>query len=346
MTRELDVYNRIIARWDAWAKQTLTPDEKGRYGYISQKKKLTIKDIDNSLISNKITIGAYTVSPVTNTVVFPVIDVDNHDGKTDVIKDTLIIYKKLQEKRLYPFIEASSGVIEDGTHIGMICKPTNAGIIKIVLSDTLTELKLQKHEVFPKQTVVEEGGYGNLVKLPFQYNNRTHQRSEVINPDTMKPFERSEAVKYLLALPDSVFYSNNNEHVDIKDSVVKIDVIKEDSSLDLILSKPKIKPCIVSAYYNKWTLHGIGDEGHVFRGAVVGELLSWGATDADLLKYLSLQSDYSEKASKKHIERIREKQLRPTGCKRLLEQCPTLLSKLCPGCNHYKKPKKQELKIC
>jgi len=346
MNNELDIYNRIIARWDAWAQQMKTPDEKGRYGYTAQKRKLTIKDIDNSLTSNKITIGAYTVTPVSNTVVFPVIDVDNHDGKTDVIKDTLIIYTELQKKGVYPFIEASSGAIENGAHIGMICRPTDAGIVKTFLTDVLTELKLQKHEVFPKQTEVDEVGYGNLVKLPFQYNNRTQQRSEIISPDTMKPFKHDEAVKYLLTLPDSVFNSNSNGQAGTKKPEINkvASLPGAFSSIDQLLSKPKIKPCIVNAYREKWVLHGIGDEGHVFRGAVVGELLSWGATDAELLKYLSLQSDYSEKTSRKQIELIRGKQLRPTSCKRLLEQCPTILGKLCSGCNYYKKPKKTRTK--
>lgn len=84
MSSEIDVYNRLVARWDVWAQQATKPDDKGRYSYFTKKVKLTQKDIDDSILSNKKTIGAYIVNPEGNTSTNPQIDVDNHDEKTNM----------------------------------------------------------------------------------------------------------------------------------------------------------------------------------------------------------------------------------------------------------------------
>lgn len=340
MANEHKVYDRLIVRWDTWSKQAQRPNEKGGFQYFRVKKPLTRKDIDESLLGVTKTIGVYTVNPVDNIVVNPTIDVDNHDGKTIVIDDVKKIYHALKVAGMYPYVEASAGELCDGAHVGVICKPVRAQIAKAAIKAVLDSIEM-KHEVNPKQDTVAEGGYGNLVKLPFQFNNRTGKRSQIINPETWRPMERPDAVQYMLDLPETEF-----KDVEISDVCLTIkpqDVIKV-MGIDALLSNKKMKPCVVKAHIDKWVLHGIGQEGHDFRYIIATELLSWNATDAEIHEFFSVQADYSIDIVKAQLKQIRGRKYPPSGCNKIQEKCPSLVGSLCDSCTYYLKPKKNGVK--
>lgn len=359
MGSEFDVYRRLIARWDVWSKQDTTPGKNGKFGYTTKKYPLTRKIVEDSLLGNKTTIGVYTVKPVDDTVVNSTVDMDNHDGKSDIINDVKIGFAALKGAGMFPYIESSAGALKNGAHVGVICKPTAAALVKRDVEAAFKTAGL-KHEVNPKQERVEEGGYGNLVKLPWQYNNRTKARSQIINPETLEPFTRDEGIKYMLALPDTVFPEikgiENPVHI-LKDApaqsseAVKSDIIP-DVSFDNTFNLDNIKPCIKACYEGKWVLHGNGDEGHNFRIAIAGNLLYNGASDEQVHEYLKIQADYSQKATNDQLKSIREylaKNKKPSGCKNLMAKCSALLNGMCATCS--KKPKEkigeeQVIKTC
>ena len=99
---EFDVYQRLSVRNDAWAKQATAPDEKGRFGYFTQKSELIKEIIARSLSTELVTVGFYTVKPVDNMVVNPTIDVDNHSGGIDIIPDVIKIYTALKAAGMNP----------------------------------------------------------------------------------------------------------------------------------------------------------------------------------------------------------------------------------------------------
>lgn len=344
MSTEYDVYQRLVARWDAWSQQMKTPkdDESGKYDYFTKKYPLTRKIIDGSILGREVTIGAFTINPKDNTVRNPQVDFDNHDEKNNVIEEVVKLYKELKRVGYYPYIEASSGELAQGAHVGLICKPTDARVCKSVLDNVLEKLGLKGHEVFPKQTEVEVGKYGNLVKLPFQYNNRSKARSQIINPETMQPFERHDAINYLMALPDTVLAEIQSIEtiapVMIEDHKAPDNCDK--SILEFMTKNKKIKPCIVATYTDKLELHGRGDEGHDFRLFIAGNLIYNGASDKQAHDYFKIQSDYSEKETSKQIKSTHnylnggEK---PMGCKKVMELCAELLEGKCDTCP--KKPK-------
>jgi len=340
MSNEYDVYQRLLVRSDVWSRQNTSPDDRGKYGYNAQKYPLTRQIIDDSILSNHITIGAYTVKPIDNTVVNPTIDIDNHDGNTDVIQEVKIVYNSLIKAGMYPYIEASAGELKEGAHIGVICKPTLAKIAKHWMQKALDTTGL-KHEVNPKQETVKDDGFGNLVKLPFQFNNRTKARSQIYNPETFEPFIRDDAIKYMLSLPDTVFK-------DIPESIKEApkqesEPIKSNINLDVFFDTHTIKPCIVRAYKESWKLHGTGDEGHNFRIAIAGDMLYNGATREELHKYFSIQQDYKPRYTDDQIKSIEDylaSNKKPMGCKRIKEACSTLLKGMCTGCKNEPKEKK------
>jgi P4 family phage/plasmid primase-like protien len=347
MSSEIDVYNRIIIRWDTWAKQDLIADDKGRFLYKYKKFPLSRKIIDESILNNQYTVGVMTVLPVKNTVINPTIDIDNHDGNTDIINDVKIVYNALKAGGMEPYIEASAGELKDGAHIGVICKPTAAATAKRAIEVILKTTGL-KHEVNPKQETIEKEGYGNLVKLPFQYNNRTKARSQIINPETLEPFERHEAIKYMMALPDTVFDEKEpieNPVQAIKEATTATtEPIKSVMGFDEFRLK-KIKPCIIAAYKDKWKLHGNGDEGHNFRIAIAGNLVYNGATDEQVHDFFKIQDDYSQKATNYQLTSIKvylAQNKKPMGCKNLMANCSALLNGMCATCS--KKPKEKQIK--
>lgn len=345
MSNENDVYNRLLVRSDVWSRQKTSPDERGKYGYNAQKYPLTRQIIDDSILGNNITIGAYTVKPIDNTVINPTIDIDNHDGNIDIIHDVKIVYNALKNAGMFPYIEASAGDIKDGAHIGVICKPTLAAMAKKELK-TILETTGLKHEVNPKQETVNNDGFGNLVKLPFQYNNRTKARSQIYNPETMEPFNRDDAIKYMLSLPDTVF--SVKEPIEIPIQAIKEPItattepIKSDMGLCDFMDTHHIKPCIVKAYKESWGLHGTGDEGHNFRIAIAGDMIYNGANDEEVHKYFSTQKDYKREYTNPQIDSIKKYLAtgkKPMGCKTIKEKCSTLLKGMCTGCINEPKEK-------
>jgi P4 family phage/plasmid primase-like protien len=347
---ELDVYRRIIPRWDVWSKQDTEPNEKGRFGYRAQKRELTGDDVIRSLVSTGHTIGVYTVKPIDNTVVNPTIDIDNHDGKSVVDADVKIIYTALRAGGMFPYIEASAGELKDGAHVGVICKPTLAATAKKAIQQIL-QLTGLKHEVNPKQESVAGDGFGNLVKLMWQYNNRTKARSQIIDPETWEPMERQAAIEYMMALPDTFFESEPAVEIPpmaVKEVVAVPSVIKssDGESFVEIFRDVRIKPCIARAFDEGWELHGKGDEGHEFRLAAAGNLLYNGVDEELVYEYFRKQKDFSRKETEKGIKSIRRYLAggnnRPMGCPKIKERCPTLLNGMCKTCSNNPDKKKKE----
>ncbi len=339
---EIDVYNRLISRRDAWAKQTTVPDKSNKYQYLCQKSELTDEIIKKSLTESDVTIGSYTTKPVENISNLGVLDIDNHDGKMDVRREVGRIVELMQTMGLHPFVEGSSGGIDNGAHICVIFENTPAKAARECLTAIMKAATDVVHEVFPKQDEISEDGYGNLVKLPWQFNNRTKTRSQILDPVTFEPMERQQAIEYLMNLP----VSNADKWVKketAKESIPDHSATK--GAIDILLQNPKIKPCIVKAYNGKWVTHGIGGgEGHTFRLAAATELLSWNASDAQLHEYYAIQSDYDQKKTQEQINHARKKKYTPTGCKKIAEECTTLLKGMCATCNYYKKPKERKAK--
>lgn len=351
MTCECDVYSRMIARNDVWAQQSTKADDKGKYPYFKQEKPLTREIFDKSLLTNKITIGCYTINPSDNCVKNPMIDIDSHDGKlseSDIRTQVKKICDLLVSWGAYPYTEASSGTIDQGAHIGLICKPTPAKDAKELLTKVLSDTGLRGHEVYPKQSEVSETSFGNLTKLPFQYNNRSKVRSTILNPVTFEPMERQTAIDYLLALPDTDITGINNKLNFDEPTTEEVknetqEELKNESTftdIDTFLANPKIKPCISQAYKKRRQLHGIGGEGNDFRVAAITELTSWDATDEQLHKYFEIQTDYDKVKTQTNINWAKGKT--PTSCKKIKEKCPTLLEGNCATCNYYLKPKRKE----
>jgi hypothetical protein len=352
MTSEIDVYERLIARRDCYWVQDTKPDEKGSFGYKHRKLPLTRKEIDQSIVSKSLTFGTATTENGSNLCKCPILDIDNHDKTKNIIPIIETLCAAAQKAGLHPVIEASSGDdVNDGCHILLPCQPTLSSKVRFVLKDLILNSGFNGEdvEVFPKQDEVKNDAFGNFCKLPFQYHNKTGKRSCIINPETMKPFERQDAIDYIMACPDNVFYEiPGREHPTPPSTEApkqSSEPIKSDIGFEERFGLKNIKPCIIKSYNEKWVLHGNGEEGHNFRIAIAGNLFYNGATDQQAHDFFSIQDDYTERTTHLQLESIHKylsSGRRPTGCKTIMDQCKTLLNGMCGTCK--KKPKEKKPK--
>lgn len=298
---ELDVYHRMISRTDAYGRQATKQDKAGHYGYFCQKKELTDKDLLRSLSSENLTIGTYCIEPETQTTKNPTVDVDAHteEERKEAEDLTKRVYSALNtEAELYPYIEASSGRIEDGAHIGVICPAVSAGDAIVMFERVLKREGVEVDEIFPKQATVEKGKYGNLVKLPWQYNNRTGKRSEIIDPVTWEPMERQEAIQFMMDLPDSVIP----------------EVEKEPAHINIL---GKCGLCFQTTYQTRAVLEH--EQGHYFRLYACRELIFHGATDVDIHQYFKVQNDYDPDITQDKINDMRQTDYKPVSCEKIIK---------------------------
>jgi len=353
MSTEFNVYERIIVQWTSYYVQDTQPNAKGSFGYRHVKQPLTAKELDTSLHTNSLTIGVCTTESGSNLVRCPGFDVDNHEGTLNIIPDIKKIIDECVKRGYHPFIESSSGDdVNNGAHICFICKPTLAKTIRRELKSILVAVGLE-HEINPKQDNVEPDKFGNQVKLIWQYHNRTKARSTIINPDTMKPFERQEAIDYLMALPDTIFIGKDEvetpQEEKIKAPAPNTEPIKATSqagrTFDECFHLDNIKPCIKACFNEAWVLHGKGDAGHDFRIAAAGHLLYNGATDNQVHEYFMKQPDYVKTTTATQLKSIHQylsENKKPMGCTKIAEKCRSLLNGMCEGCPNKPKEKRQK----
>ena len=161
-------------RDDVFAQQL----DKGMYFPV--KRPITIKDIKQHL-KGEITLGAYCLRQ-DNTVRWCCVDIDIHgevNSKSlwEVKKEAIKIYLLFND---LPRIIEYSG--RRGYHVWILFKkPTNALYAQRLVKARLNREGLNKHEVFPKQTELNEGRkYGNLVKIPMAKHRVSGRFSQIL----------------------------------------------------------------------------------------------------------------------------------------------------------------------
>jgi hypothetical protein len=195
-----EIYDTFVNRKDVFAKQ----QENGMY--FPERRPITIADIEEHL-SGKVTYGLYAMN-TDNTVKWCCIDIDvkKKCGKCKsegaYIKDgeakwicpacgfveedrELSITREIAET-IFDIFPDYKRILEfsgrRGYHIWIFFKkPTQALFAVKIVKARLNRYGLNRFEVFPKQTELNEGRkYGNLVKIPFAVHRASGQRSIVL----------------------------------------------------------------------------------------------------------------------------------------------------------------------
>jgi len=305
-------FNRLfVNRTDAYALQNAD----GSYGKVVTPLHDGVleKHLDGSL-----TVGVYQIKPKKNTVKWIVWDIDD---RKDALSIANAIVKELKNDKKSGYIEASGS--PDSYHVWLFCEPADAKDAYAYGRQIVERLGIEDVEVFPKQERVEEGGFGNLMKLPLGIHRRVGQRSRFIDD-----------VNFELITPCTIPSAPTKE--------VAMPTVKEVKGFDDILGA--LRPCFQKAYAEKWELEGA--EGDYFRLAACSELIANKATDEQIHQYFRYLEDYQEEITQKKIDYNRKRGYKPHTCTKIKKNAASLVGGLCEECKvgKEKKPKEKEPK--
>ncbi len=195
-----EIFNIFVHRKDVFAKQ-----QPGGY-YYPERRPITLEDIENHM-SGKETYGLYCLNH-DNTIKWACIDIDikkkckkcRDKGVYIDEKDWKWVCPKCgfkEEEAELRRVKAEANIIFDlfedfprilefsgrrGYHIWIFFKnPVQASFGQKLVKSRLNRVGLGYHEVFPKQTELNEGRkYGNLVKIPQGFHKHSGQKSRIL----------------------------------------------------------------------------------------------------------------------------------------------------------------------
>jgi hypothetical protein len=163
-----DIKNLFFYRKDVFAIQLPIGS------YIPIKRPVEIADIDKHLEGTE-TLGAYCLD-VDNKVKWACVDLDGED----------LISLLVEANKIYDIFPDFDRMLEfsgrRGYHVWLFFKePVFAEYAKTLVKARLKDINLDRFEVFPKQTELNEGRkYGNLVKVPLGLHRKSGRKSEII----------------------------------------------------------------------------------------------------------------------------------------------------------------------
>lgn len=278
------ILRRFVNRTDDYAVQ----QSDGSYRRIGSALNL---DLLKRHLDGEITVGAYSIDPRTQRVKEIVFDVDEDDNADprrvsrqiiDELKKRIPVGSIMLEASRYP---------DPSYHVHVFFKP-------MILASTARKfgedirLKLGKNpqeiEVFPKQSMVEEGGYGNLMKLPFGLHRVKNKRSLRLDLTTFTPMDSD-----LDKIVPVILEEEPSKEVEPREEVkVKFEVRLEN-----------LRPCFASMVMgsNEKSLNEKGHLHHQARLALVQEALIGGFPVDQIPSLFSNQTDYDEKKSVKQV---------------------------------------------
>jgi len=168
------LWELFINREDAYGLQMNTG------AYFCQKKPIVLNDMREHL-SGKKTIGAYALA-LDNKVKWACVDLDGKDMK-ELYIEARLIYNTFKG---FPRMLEESG--RRGYHIWIFFNPrVTAVYAQSLVKAYLNRIGLNKHEVFPKQVVLNAGRkYGNLVKIPCGKHQRSGNFSKILKMEDIK----------------------------------------------------------------------------------------------------------------------------------------------------------------
>ncbi|MDX1279353.1 TOTE conflict system archaeo-eukaryotic primase domain-containing protein [Oceanihabitans sediminis] len=171
LTKE-QIYNIFVHRKDVFATQQKTG------AYFPTKRPITLQDIKKHL-EGEVTIGLYCLKP-DNTVKWACVDIDGQETESELRR------MEIEANSIYNLFPDFARMLEfsgrRGYHIWIFPKqPLQAEYIKTLVKSRLNRVGLNRHEVFPKQTELNETRkYGNLVKIPCAIHKVSGKRSQIL----------------------------------------------------------------------------------------------------------------------------------------------------------------------
>jgi replicative DNA helicase len=262
----------FAGRFDVYAQAFPHPHKKDKVSYAKKEEPLTNRVLLDHLEGRR-RIGVYPL--VDNYVRWFAVDYDapkelQEDGTNRVIdnpfpkawEEAMAQAEVFEREGLFVYLERSrSG---KGVHLwGFFEEPVEAMMVLKALKPLLLDATAYDR-FYPVQSEVEEGGYGNLIALPFHGKSLVEENTAFLNTDTLEPigpesflnsiqFNNRYVIEELAlkAPKDTIIYSGSAH-------------IRSDGDYDANFSGRPAKPIrgflkMISEYGNKFMHHAVRD---------------------------------------------------------------------------------------
>lgn len=267
-------------------------------------------------IKGKITIGVYEIS-LNDFVIWICFDVDDHEGTKDAKAECEKLLAVLRKYEI-PFLLEASGSA-GSYHIWILLEPTKTLNAFVFARQVASEAGVNC-EIWPKQKeLTKNSKYGNLVKLPVCYHNKTGCRSAFLLPD-FEPIDGPiipPGMVRLLEVPD---YSKPSaeERADGAGGRSR-------------RSSPKtLDYCMERALADGLPLNH--SDGHNLRLAIAVKAQVIGLTAEATAQLFQHQADYDYEYSLNKALETREYNYSPWSCLALKDKCGSIVSRYCSSC--------------
>jgi hypothetical protein len=315
------LYTMFVNRTDYHAQQ-FEDHKTGDWGFVKVKGGLTDKKIRQH-VAGEMTAGVYQIA-LDDTVKWCCDDIDSHNGETDTREKVGKVVKVLRNYTI-PFLLEASGSV-DSYHIWIFVSKTSTYNAYRFIRQINSEAGVDC-EAFPKQKKLDKNNkYGNLVKLPVCYHNKSKSRSAFLDADTFEPLEgliEHPGLVHLLEIPD-LSESDTEGMPRVKDKPIEMRRFHGNA----------LRYCMQKVFGDGIPLTGSG--GHHFRMAIACEGRAIGMTVESVAQLFQKQEDFNYDKSLKKSQEPWDYDYAPWSCEKIRDQCGSIVKGYCRSCpfNH------------
>lgn len=313
--------------------------------YVPIDKEFGPEYVDKHL-SGEQTYGQYVVNPEDNKIKFAAIDNDIETDSEEPLSNALEAAKDERDRAINFGLKESQCWIEfsgrRGYHMWIFFENPIPAIkakrfLEFVVDGTPEEknkngekagvtIEGGHYEVFPKQIVVEEGGYGNLIKTPLGYHQATGNRMVFVDDDGNERVNQGSVLSSILrnriceetidGILDRLGEAEDDMMERVEDEAKKRDLDKS----DVVMDNYDLRPCVAKALSGEVD-NLCGEEGHLMRLAAATELLANGFSRDEAVKFFEKFPGYDESITRKKLREIERKDHKPWRCSTLKRKC-------------------------
>jgi hypothetical protein len=312
------LYSMFVNRTDYHAQQFKNfKTEKWEFSKV--RGELTKKGIRQHIVG-EITAGVYQIA-LDDTVKWCCDDFDSHNGETDTREKVGKVVGVLRNYNI-PFLLEASGSI-DSYHIWIFLSKTSTYSAYRFIRQIYSEAGVDP-ECWPKQKKLGKNSkFGNLVKLPVCYHNRSKSRSAFLDADTFEHFEGPlphPGLVHLLEIPDLSESSS--------EGMPKVSIRYETKRKTC--SSNALNYCMQRALEDKISLEG--SDGHLLRLAIAVKAQYIGLPAEETAKLFQSQKDYDYNFSLNKVQETWGYNYSPWSCESLRDKCGNLIKGYCRSC--------------
>jgi hypothetical protein len=247
-------------------------------------------------------------------------DIDNHDNSNPDVREDVTRLLAVLDRYSIPYLLEASGS-EDSYHVWVFLVSTRTYNAFKFSRQIAAEAGI-RCEIWPKQESIDSARaeFGNPVKLPLCFHNKSGMTSGFLDPQTFEPLEyvplpglvRLFEVPKRLRTPEQ-----NSVHVPGSDSGSETQLFQ-------------FHPCLQHLIDNHIQLEG--GSGHAARTAIAIDAYNAGLSKEEAVALFRHQSDFRPDYTLYQVESIYSKGLKPFKCSTLLDKCGDLVRCYCAAC--------------